>query len=357
VTNAFTDMPLARGPVMSNRLMLAPMTNCQSRADGVLGDDEARWLLLRARGGFGAVMTCAAHVLREGQAFEGQLGIWSEEHVAGLRELTDGLRAAGSVSAIQLHHGGERASAELTGMPTVCPWENGQSGARMLGTGEVENVASAFVEAALRAQRAGFDGVELHAAHGYLLGQFLNAEHNRRSDGFGGSFAHRRRLLDLILAEVRRCAGPGFQIGVRLSPERYGLDTAEMIELAESLMASGAVDYLDLSLWDCWAEPKDVRFAGRSLLECFSGLERGSARLGVAGNLRSASEVQRCLDAGIDFALIGRAAILHHDFPRQIQLDPTFEARALPVSRDFLAREGVGQKFIDYLARWENFVV
>jgi 2,4-dienoyl-CoA reductase-like NADH-dependent reductase (Old Yellow Enzyme family) len=356
MSNAFSPLQFGTGPVSSNRFMLAPMTNCQSHANGTLGEDEKRWLVLRAQGGFGTVMTCAAHVHPAGQAFSGQLGIWSDAHITGLQALSAELRAAGAVSSIQLHHGGERASPELSGSALVCPWSDGQGGARGLSTEEVEQTVRDFVDAAVRAQRAGFDGVEFHAAHGYLLGQFLNAERNHRQDGYGGCFANRRRVLDLILSETRLRTGVAFQIGVRLSPERFGLDTAEMIELAESLMATSAVDYLDLSLWDCFAQPQDSRFSGQSLIECFTRLERGTARLGVAGHVRSAPDVKRCLDAGADFILIGRAAVLHHDFPKQVRHDANFHATALPVSRAYLANEGVGEKFIDYLAHWENFV-
>ena len=82
------------GQVLPNRLMLAPMTNCQSHADGRLSEDEYRWLTMRAEGGFGLTMTCAAHVLEQGQGFGGQLGIFSDDHLEGLTRLADGLRAA-----------------------------------------------------------------------------------------------------------------------------------------------------------------------------------------------------------------------------------------------------------------------
>lgn len=352
--SAFDPLSIGAGAIACNRLMLAPMTNCQSHSDGSISEDEANWLLMRARGGFGSVMTCAAYVHASGQAFAGQLGISSDAHIAGLQSLALALRKAGSVSFVQLHHGGERASAALTGQAVVCPWE--QANAHRLSTHEVERVVQDFVAAASRAERAGFDGVEFHAAHGYLLGQFLSAERNLRHDAYGGSFANRRRVLDLILAETRRLSSRQFQIGVRLSPERYGLDTLEMLELAESLMRTSAVDYVDMSLWNCFAPAQDARLSGRTLIECFAALTRGSAKLGVAGNIRSTRDVQQCLDVGVDFALIGRAAILHHDFPEHVRRNPDFIARSLPIPRADLALQGAGEKFIDYLAGWDNFV-
>ncbi len=105
-----TPLTLPRGPVWPNRLALAPLTNMQSHPDGTLSDDEFRWLTMRSQGGFALTMTCAAHVERNGQGFPGQLGIWSDDHVEGLSRLASAIRAAGSVSSVQLQHSGRRAA-------------------------------------------------------------------------------------------------------------------------------------------------------------------------------------------------------------------------------------------------------
>ena len=123
-------LPMARGPALPNRLMLAPLTNMQSHADGTLSDDEAHWLLLRAQGGFGLTMTAAAHVQAGGQGFPGQLGCWSDLHLPGLARLAQGIRAAGSVSSLQLQHSGRRSDPALTGLPKVAPWNDAETGAR-----------------------------------------------------------------------------------------------------------------------------------------------------------------------------------------------------------------------------------
>ena len=107
----FDSLAFARGPAMKSRFMLAPLTNCQSHADGRLSDDEFNWLRMRAVGGCGHTMTCAAYVLKSGQGFPGQLGIYSDEHPPGLTRLADAIRAAGSVSSVQLYHGGMRAQS------------------------------------------------------------------------------------------------------------------------------------------------------------------------------------------------------------------------------------------------------
>ncbi|HEX4848142.1 MAG TPA: NADH:flavin oxidoreductase, partial [Novosphingobium sp.] len=179
-----TSQPLdfTRGPAMANRFMLAPLTNLQSNADGTLTDDEIHWLTMRAKGGFGLVMTAAAHVQRQGQGFPGQLGIWSDDHLPRLKELADRIRAEGSLSAVQLHHAGMRSPADLIGEAPQGPFADAETGTRALSTAEVEQLRDDFIQAAVRAEQAGFDGVEIHGAHGYVLAQFLDAENNRRDD-------------------------------------------------------------------------------------------------------------------------------------------------------------------------------
>jgi 2,4-dienoyl-CoA reductase-like NADH-dependent reductase (Old Yellow Enzyme family) len=342
---------------MPNRFMLAPMTNLQSHEDGTLSDDEFHWLLKRAIGGFGLTMTCAAHVQAAGKGFSGQLGIWSDKHLPGLERLAKAINAEGSLSSVQLHHAGRRSPSDLTGEAALAPWQDEETGARALSTGEVEQVIEDFIHAALRAERTGFNGVEIHGAHGYLLAQFLDAENNRRDDRYGGSFENRTRVLFEIIDGIRSRAGTDFQLGLRLSPERFGVTLGEARELAKQVLAGGKLDYLDMSLWDVFKEPIDAAFKGKPLIDYFNDLPRGNTRLGVAGKIMDGATAQKCLDSGADFVFIGRAGILHHDFPRRVQTNPLFESIERPVSRAYLHGEGLGPKFVDYMATgWKGFV-
>ena len=261
MTDLLSPMTLVRGPTWKNRFMLAPLTNQQSHLDGRLSDEEFRWLTFRATGGFGLVMTCAAHVQRIGNGFPGQLGVFSDDHLPGLTRLAAEIKAEGAVSSVQLHHAGIRSPEALIGEKPVGPSEDAETGARALSTAEVEQLAEDFIEAAVRAERAGFDGVELHGAHGYILCAFLSPETNRRTDRYGGSADNRARLLFDIIAGVRARTRPDFQLGVRISPERFGLVFAEQLALAERLLTSGDLDYLDMSLWDLFKPPVDEAYA------------------------------------------------------------------------------------------------
>lgn len=356
MASLFDPLALARGPAFAHRIALAPLTNLQSGADGIMSEDEFRWLTLRAQGGFAMTMTCAAHVQRTGQGFPGQLGIWSDDHLPGLTRLAAAIKAAGSVASVQLHHAGMRSPKALIGEAPVAPSDDEKTGARGLSTGEVEAVVEAFVAAAVRAEQAGFDGVEVHGAHSYLLCQFLSEGLNRRDDRYGGGLENRARIIREILAGVRARCRPDFQLGLRLSPERFDLKLADIRTLAGELMAEGALDYLDMSLWDVFKTPNEEAFAERPLIGWFTDLPRHGVRLGVAGKIMSAADARRCLEAGADFVLLGRAAILHHDWPKKVAADPDFVPVATPVPADHLRKEGLGEAFVAYMKSWAGFV-
>ncbi len=346
---------LARGPAFKNRFALSPMTNQQSYADGRLSEDEYHWLTMRAAGGFGLTITCAAHVQAVGQGFPGQLGIFGDEHLEGLTRLAAGLRAGGTVSAVQLHHAGIRAPKEQVPEP-VGPSADEETGARALTTLEVERLRDDFIAAARRAEIAGFDGVEVHGAHGYVLAQFLSADNNRREDRYGGSLENRSRLIFEVIDGIRRQCRPDFQIGLRLSPERFGLQLPEMRDLAAELLGQEQIDYLDLSLWDVFKEPEDKAFHGRTLLSVFAELPRKSVRLGAAGKIMSAADAEAVIAAGCDFVLIGRAGILRHDFPKRVLANPAYTSPELPVTAAHLEAEGLGPVFVGYLKGWQGFI-
>jgi len=349
-------MSFTRGPAMKNRFMLAPLTNTQSHEDGTLSNIELNWIEMRARGGFGSTMSAAAHVQANGQGFPGQLGIFSDDHIPGLTRMADLIKKHNSVAIVQLHHGGNRANAEVIGTTPVCPSDDPETGARALTTEEVEELTEAFILAAKRAEAAGFDGVEVHGAHGYIVSQFLSPEINKRTDRYGGSLENRSRIIFDIINGIRSRCRPDFNVSIRLSPERFGLRLAEVIEVAQRLMNEGAIDFLDMSLWDCFKEPVEEAYQGRSLLSYFAELDRNEVKLGVAGKINSTKAAQACLDQGVDFILLGRAAILHHDFPLQAEKDPDFVAVALPVSADYLRNEGLGENFLVYMSSWKGFI-
>jgi 2,4-dienoyl-CoA reductase-like NADH-dependent reductase (Old Yellow Enzyme family) len=328
----------ANGSTIKNRYMLAALTNLQSGADGVLSDDEYQWLTRRAEGGFGLTMTCATSVQHRGVGFPGQLGAHEDLHLEGLTRLAAGIKAHGSHAVVQLHHGGMRAMGSYCDEVPMCPSDDESTGSKAMTVEEVEGFIEDCIAAAVRSQRAGFDGVQLHGAHGYLLAQFLSPQFNRRDDAYGGSPQKRAKVLFDIIAGINQACGREFSLGVRLSPERFGQRTEEIRDLASELLVDPRLDYLDMSL------------------KVFTDLPRKGVALGAAGKLYSAEACEQAIDSGLDFVLVGRAAVIHADFPRQALANADFEMHTLPVTREHLAAQGLGPKFIDYMATWDGFV-
>jgi 2,4-dienoyl-CoA reductase-like NADH-dependent reductase (Old Yellow Enzyme family) len=347
-----TPLTFPRGPSIRNRFMLAPLTNTQSYEDGVLSNEEFKWLTMRAEGGFGLTMTCAAHVQAQGKGFPGQLGVFSDKHLEGLKRLSSKIKSDGSVAICQLHHAGMRSPKELIGQMPVCPSDNAKFNARALNFKEVQALRDDFIEAAIRSEASGFDGVELHAAHGYIISQFLSPGINQREDAYGQSLTNRCRLLYEIIDGIRKECKKSFMVGVRLSPDRVDMNLGEVITIAQELMTSDKIDFLDMSLWDVFKEPEEDEFKGKSLLSYFAELERGNTRLGVAGSIRTPSDAEQVMSQGVDWVMLGRAGMLHHNFPKLYEDNPRFSPIEIPVSRDYLLKEGLSGKFINYISQW-----
>lgn len=350
------------GAVARNRIALAPLTNQQSHADGTLGEDELRWLERRAAGGFGLVETCAAHVRADGQGFPGQLGIFGDQHLPGLERLAGAIAERGALGVVQLYHGGARSPAALIGAE---PWSAsaiaearpGFEPARAASEAELGQVIDDFAAAARRAARAGFAGVELHGAHGYLFTQFLSRELNRREDRWGGDLPGRARLLREATQAVRAAVPSGFIVGARLSPEDFafvrGLDLDESLEVAAWLAADG-VDFVHLSLWD--ATRMTTKRPEEHPLPLFRARLPEAVRLIAAGAIWTVDDAERALARGADMVALGKAAILNPDWPREAAEDPGFTPERGPMSPDELAARAVSPVFVDYLRRFRGLV-
>ncbi|MEO1263430.1 MAG: NADH:flavin oxidoreductase [Bacteroidota bacterium] len=344
------------GATMKNSFMLAPMTNTQSHEDGRLSDEEYNWLTMRAKGGFGLVMTCASHVQAIGKGFPGQLGIFGDQHMPGHQRLASKIKTYGSLAVIQLHHAGMRSPADIIGQSPVCPSESKKHGARALSLQEVHQLRDDFIKAAERAKKCGYDGVEVHGAHGYILTQFLSAAINQRTDEYGGNLTNRARLLFEIVDGIRATCGDEFLMGVRLSPEKFGMRLAEIKEICLRFIEEGKIDFLDISLWDCFKMPEEKQPDNQTLLAHFTNLDFRNIQLAVAGKIRNGNDVHQILNSGVDFVTIGRSAILHHNFPLAVTDNPDFTPTETPVSKAYLHQEGLGENFVNYMRRWPGFV-
>ncbi len=347
-----------RGNGLKNRFMLAPMTNQQSHDDGRLSDDEYHWLVKRAEGGYGLVMTCATNVQANGKTWPGQLGAFSDNHIEGLTRLAAGIKAHGGHACLQLYHGGWRAEPSFIGGKENlrAPSDEAESGAKGMTIEEVRQLRDDFIAAAVRCEKAGFNSVEIHAAHGFAICQFLSPQFNQREDEYGGTPEKRARILHEIIDGIRAACGEQFGLGVRLSPENNGLVFIEMRALAKQLLAEEKVDFVDMSMHDAFKLPNDENYQSKTISEWYLELPRDAVRMGICGTIRQPDHVRKIKALGADFVTLGRAAIMHHDFPKLMTADPAFEARNPPVAADILRAEGLSETFVTYMKTFPEFV-
>ena len=253
-----------RGLTLRNRIVVSPM--CQySCADGFANDWHFVHLASRAVGGAGLVFTEAAAVTPEGRISPEDLGIWDDVHAVPFERIARFVKGEGAVFGMQLAHAGRKGSTrrpwEGHGAvspdeggwvplgPTSAPFAENYPTPRMMTLDDIRAVVDAFTHAAYRARRIGFDVIEIHAAHGYLIHEFLSPLSNTRTDDYGGSFENRIRLCLEVVTAVRAVWPDDLPLFVRVSATDWtpgGWDIDECVELARRLGAAG-VDLIDCS--------------------------------------------------------------------------------------------------------------
>lgn len=350
------------GHVVRNRSVLAAMTNKQSHEDGSLGDDELHWLAARAKGGFGIVTTCAAHVALDGQGWAGELGVYDDALLPGLTRLADAIREGGALSLVQIFHAGVRAPSKLTGRQ---PWSASQFQLEARGfeepraatTDDIERAIGQFADAARRSAAAGMDGVEIHGAHGYLISQFLGTVTNTRDDEWGGSLDNRARFVRRIVAAVRDVTPDDFLVGVRLSPEieQQGIVLDEALQTAQWLRDDG-VDFLHVSNWDSFRPPAAHPDSDRMLTSWFREAVGDEVPVIATGGVWTREQADQVLSHGADLIGVGRAAIGNASWADDIA-DPSWEPPRPPYTADHLRAAALGESMIGYMRNWPDFVV
>ena len=349
------------GTQVRNRTVLAAMTNKQSHTDGSLGDDELEWLAARARGGFGIITTCAAHVSLDGQGWDGELGVFDDSLLPGLSRLAGALRAGGALSLVQIFHGGVRAPSRLTGQQpfSASAFELDAKDfevPREASVDDIQRTIAAFAAAARRCADAGFDGVEIHGAHGYLITQFLGTISNARDDEWGGSLENRARFVRRVVAAVREATPDGFLVGVRISPEvpDQGVDLDESLIVA-GWLASDGVDFVHVSNWDSFKAPAKYPSSKKPLTTWFREAIGPLTPMIATGAVWTPTEADLVLDQGADLVGLGRAAIGNDRWPQEAAEADREPARP-PFSPEHLRAAALSETMVDYMRRWPDFV-
>jgi len=236
------------GVTLKNRLVMSPMTMNYATEEGLATDKLIRHYVERARGGVGLIMVEGTYFTPEGKGYRRQLGICSPEHVRALQKLTRAVHDLGVDTRIfiQIHHAGARTSAKITGRQPVAPsgvpaYPGGEI-PHPLTAAEISALTDAHVQAAVRAAEAGFDGVDIHCAHGYLIPAFLSPLSNRRTDAYGGDITGRTRFLLEIIAAIKARLGKAYPLTIKISGDEFmegGLGSDEMVRIAQMAALAG----------------------------------------------------------------------------------------------------------------------
>ncbi|MFR9039902.1 MAG: FAD-dependent oxidoreductase, partial [Bilophila wadsworthia] len=249
----FTPVRINR-MTLKNRIIMPAMASYHAAVNGEATEKLLRYHEERAKGGVGMNIVEATYVARSGNSFDLGLGISDDFMIKGLSKLTEAVHRHDGKIAIQLQHGGRFGNPPTSGcprllvsmIPGLAPTEN----SRVMDADDIEGMVGAYVQAARRAVEAGFDAVEIHGAHGYLINQFMSPLTNRREDAYGGSFENRMRFPLEVLRAVRKQVGPGFPILFRYSMEEFmpgGIDMEQAVRIAR-VMADNGVDMLNVSI-------------------------------------------------------------------------------------------------------------
>jgi len=249
-TKAFTPIRVG-GLTLKNRLVAAPMVMNHATEEGHVTPRMLDYYAAKAAGGFGLVHVEASYIRQDGTLFGRMLGIYSDRQIPGLSELADAIHNNGSMCTIQLVHGGRVAPRRFTGSQPLAPSDETPpltEPPRGLSVGEIGELIQAWVEAALRAQAARFDGVMIHGAHGFLISQFVSPYCNKRSDEYGRD---RYLFVKQLVKAVRQAVGPAYPIFFRVSADEYlgeaGLTIDETANVYGPLLEELGVDCIDVS--------------------------------------------------------------------------------------------------------------
>ncbi|HOK19002.1 MAG TPA: NADH:flavin oxidoreductase/NADH oxidase [Thermosynergistes sp.] len=322
-----------RDVTLKNRIVMSPM--CQySATSGMAGDWHLVHYGSRAIGGVGLLIVEATAVEARGRITPGDLGLWDDEQIEPMSKLVGFIQAQGSKVGVQLAHAGRKASIDLPwrgerplktdegGWPVVgpspIPFGPGYPTPQVLDEGAIKGIVSSFAEAARRARRAGFDLIEIHAAHGYLVHQFLSPLSNRRTDRYGGSLEGRMRFALEVAEAVRNVIPDGMPLFFRISATDWvdgGWDLEQSLALARALKERG-VDLIDCSSGGLVPDAKVPAKPGYQVPFASKIRKRADVMTGAVGIITEPLQAEGIVSSGdADVVILGRALLRNPHWP------------------------------------------
>ncbi|MFD1318498.1 NADH-dependent flavin oxidoreductase [Loigolactobacillus zhaoyuanensis] len=331
---------LNNGVVLKNKIVMAPMTTWSSNEDQTVSNAEVSYYGARANSA-GMVITGSSHVQENGVGFANELGVYADRFIPGLTKLATAIKAGGAKAIIQLNHAGDKALPQfisdkdvVSASPVPAP-ETAFAPAqtpRALTEYEILQVIKSFGAATKRAIQAGFDGIEIHGAHGFLVQNFLSPHYNQRTDRWGGSLENRLRFAMAVVDEVKQVAAEyaddSFIIGYRITleePEADGLRLVDTQSLIEHLIEK-QVSYLHLSLGDAVTSHSHNSGNDEPFIQLISKQVAQRVPLIAAGALASFEKMETALADGLDLVAVGQALVANPDLFNHEQLSLTLAA-------------------------------
>lgn len=307
-----------------------------SNQDGTVTDAEVNYYVRRSKG-VSMVITACAYVTPNGKGFHGEFGADSDEMIPSLTKLASSIKDQGAKAVLQIFHGGRMCPPELVPNGEIVsasdiPAENDGASTeepdvkpRALTETEVEEMINAFGEATRRAIEAGFDGIEIHGANGYLIQQFFSPHSNRREDRFGGSLEKRMTfpltVVDTVKRVVQEHATSPFIVGYRFSPEEPetpGITMDETLALVDALANKG-LDYLHVSLFDFFSTPRrGVDDLTKTRIVYLQETIKTRVPLIGVGSIYTAEDVYKAFETGVTLLALGRELIIDPDWVQKI---------------------------------------
>ena len=232
---------------LKNRMVMPPMMVGYANADGTVSKRTLNHYGLMAKGGIGLIIVEATYVYEKAPISRNEPGLSDDKFISGMEELTNAVHKWGAKIAVQLVHGGRTTPVSLSGVQPIAPsaiQAPGRDLPREMTVADIKGVIKYYADAAVRAKKAGFDGIEIHGAHGFLINQFLSPASNHSSDEYGGNVENRARLLVEVIKAVKESVGRDYPVWCRINGKEFGLEDGETLEdakkVAQMAEATGA---------------------------------------------------------------------------------------------------------------------
>ncbi len=306
-----------KGITLRNRIVFPPMQSGRASFQGEVTDKLINFYVRRSQA-LGLPIVEHAYVSALGKIGPKQLGIYSDALIGGFEKLASGIHSVGAPAVVQISHAGAVANKKVIGETPVGPCNRPKT--RMLEKTELLELTEDYALAADRALKAGFDGVELHGAHGYLLNQFFSPLLNKREDEFGGSLENRMRFPLMVVEKVRKRVGNGlllYRLGSDdLAPK--GTHIEDAVVFAQKLEAAG-IDILDVSGGMCGSNPKQLQqIAGYFIPQAIAVKREVNVPVIGVGGIKDALFADALVKEGkVDLVAVGRAIWHNHEWPQE----------------------------------------